>query len=86
MAEVLNIMREIREAPPTDGLWDDKRTDEEQLGMTYGELEVAMIQDQMGAIVTEPEQLNKLNRYRELREQNKHKMESIPVCNMESFR
>ncbi len=86
MAEVLNIMREIREAPPTDGLWDDKRTDEEQLGMTYGELEVAMIQDQMGAIVTEPEQLNKLNRYRELREQNKHKMESIPVCSMESFR
>ena len=54
--------------------------------MTYGELEVAMIQDQMGAIVTEPEQLNKLNRYRELREQNKHKMESIPVCSMESFR
>ena len=38
----LNILNEIIEAPPTDGLWDDDRTDEGQLGLKYKELEEAM--------------------------------------------
>ena len=38
----LNILKEIIEAAPTDGLWDDGRTDEGQLGLKYEELEEAM--------------------------------------------
>ncbi len=66
----LNILNEIIEAPPTDGLWDDGRTDEGQLGLSYKELEEAMNNE------------NSLNRekYLKIREQNLHKMEAIPVC------
>ena len=42
LGKELNILKEIIEAPPTDGLWDDGRTDEGQLGLTYSELEEAM--------------------------------------------
>ena len=38
----LNILQEIIDAPPTDGLWDDGRTDEGQLGMSYKDMELAM--------------------------------------------
>ncbi len=66
----LNILNEIIEAPPTDGLWDDGRTDEGQLGLSYKELEEAMNNE------------NSLNRekYLKIREENLHKMEAIPVC------
>ena len=66
----LNILNEIIEAPPTDGLWDDGRTDEGQLGLTYKELEEAM------------NNKNSKNRekYEKIRKLNLHKMESIPVC------
>ncbi len=42
MGKELNILQEIIDAPPTDGLWDDGRTDEGQLGMSYKDIEVAM--------------------------------------------
>ena len=42
IAEKLQITQEIILAPPTDGLWDDDKTDEEQIGATYDELEWAM--------------------------------------------
>ena len=42
MAKYLNILQDIQDAPPTDGLWDDGRTDEDQIGMTYEELEKAI--------------------------------------------
>ena len=42
LGKELNILKEIIEAPPTDGLWDDGRTDEGQLGLSYKELEEAM--------------------------------------------
>ena len=66
----LGILKEIIEATPTDGLWDDGRTDEGQLGLKYQELEEAM------------ENLNSPNRakYETIRKQNLHKMEPIPVC------
>jgi len=86
MANYLNILQDIQDAPPTDGLWDDGRTDEDQIGMSYDDLEKAMIQDDMGAIVTVPEEARKLEIYRKIKEQNKHKMVSIPVCNMEKFK
>ena len=66
----LNILQEIIEAAPTDGLWDDGRTDEGQLGLKYAELEEAM------------NNINSINRekYEKLRKLNLHKMEPIPVC------
>jgi len=66
----LNILKEIIDAVPTDGLWDDGRTDEGQLGLKYEELEEAMNNQ------------NSVNRekYEKLRKMNLHKMETIPVC------
>ena len=70
LGKELNILKEIIEASPTDGLWDDGRNDEGQLGLSYKELEEAMDNE------------NSINRdkYLKIREQNLHKMESIPVC------
>jgi len=66
----INILPEIIEAAPTDGLWDDGRTDEGQLGLKYEELEEAM------------NNVNSINRekYEKIRKMNLHKMEPIPVC------
>ena len=66
----LNILKEIIDAAPTDGLWDDGRTDEGQLGLNYSELEEAM---------NNPNSLNR-KKYEEIRKLNLHKMEPIPVC------
>ena len=70
MGRELNILKEIIEAAPTDGLWDDGRTDEGQLGLKYEELEEAM------------KNINSTNRekYEKIRKMNLHKMEPIPVC------
>ena len=70
LGKELNILKEIIEAPPTDGLWDDGRTDEGQLGLTYSELEEAMYNE------------NSINRdkYNKIRNANLHKMDPIPVC------
>ena len=66
----INILKEIIDAAPTDGLWDDGRTDEGQLGLKYEELEEAM------------NNINSINRekYEKIRKMNLHKMEPIPVC------
>ena len=70
MGRELGILNEIIEAAPTDGLWDDGRTDEGQLGFKYGELEEAM----------ENSNSKFRNEYEKIRKQNLHKMEPIPVC------
>ena len=72
MGKNLGILKEIIEAQPTDGLWDDGRTDVNQLGMSYQELEEAM---------KNPSNKNH-KKYLEIRERNLHKMNSIPVCKM----
>ena len=69
MGKELKILPEIIEAPPTDGLWDDGRTDEGQLGLKYTELEEAM---------NNPNSINR-KKYEEIRKLNLHKMEPIPV-------
>ena len=66
----LNILKEIIDATPTDGLWDDGRTDEGQLGLKYSELEEAM---------NNPNSQNR-EKYEKIRKLNLHKMEPIPVC------
>ena len=82
MGRELGLLKEIIDAPPTDGLWADGRNDEDQLGMTYPELEKAMDQDtysQLRDYATASEK-RLLKRYREIRAKNLHKMEAIPVC------
>ena len=68
----LGVMDEILDAKPTDGLWDDGRTDVNQLGMSYLELEDAM---------KDPSNKNH-KKYLEIRKRNLHKMNPIPVCKM----
>ena len=74
LGKELGILREIIDAPPTDGLWDDGRTDEGQLGFKYSELEDAM---------RNPSSPHR-EQYEKIRNQNLHKMEPIPVCKIPS--
>ena len=74
LGKELGILKEIIDAPPTDGLWDDGRTDEGQLGFNYSELE-----DAMG----NPNSPHR-EQYEKIRNQNLHKMEPIPVCKIPS--
>ena len=79
LAKELDVMQEIIDAPPTDGLWEDGRTDQDQLGgLTYDQMERAMDLDQKGAI-TIGDDSSLLQNYRDIRKQNLHKMEPIPV-------
>ena len=70
LGKYLGVDNKIIEAEPTDGLWDDARTDMEQLGMSYKDLEKAMIDS------NDPN----YKKYLEVREKNLHKMNPIPVC------
>ena len=74
MGKKLGLLEEIIKAQPTDGLWDDGRTDVSQLGMSYQELEEAMKNpDTKG-----------YKKYLEIRKRNLHKMKPIPVCKMKN--
>jgi NAD+ synthase len=77
MACELGIIKEILIAKPTDGLWEDNRTDEDQIGATYEELEWAMEYDGISNI--DERQKEVLNIYQKFNTQNKHKMVSIPI-------
>ena len=66
----LKILDDIINAAPTDGLWDDGRTDEGQLGLSYKEIEEAM----------DNENSKNRDKYIQIRKTNLHKMEPIPVC------
>ena len=70
LGKYLGINQKIIEAEPTDGLWNDGRSDTAQLGMSYVDLEKAM------------ENKNDPNyqKYLKIRKKNLHKMEPIPVC------
>jgi len=70
LGKELKISEQIIDAKPTDGLWDDGRTDESQLGLKYEEVEEAM---------TNPNSPN-YDKYLKMRKLNLHKMEPIPVC------
>ena len=72
MGKHLGVLEEIAKAEPTDGLWDDGRTDVVQLGMSYQELEKAM-KDPTSA---------GYKKYLKIRKRNLHKMNPIPVCKM----
>ena len=76
----LGILDDIINAAPTDGLWDDGRTDQDQLGgLTYSDLELAMQQDLGAVAVADSTQQHNLNSYRAIRARSLHKMNPIPV-------
>ena len=80
LADALGVIQEIQDAAPTDGLWNDGRTDEDQLGATYAELEWAMEEAKKpsGREHSAREE-EVLERYLELNAANSHKMNPIPV-------
>ena len=84
LGRALDILEPILTAPPTDGLWDDNRTDENQMGATYAELEWAMqlkIESQ-DEDKLQARQKEVLAIYRRFHNANRHKMDPIPVCNI----
>lgn len=82
IADFLGINQEIQTAAPTDGLWGDDRTDEDQLGASYDELEWAMQMQEQGKSVNDFSGRNKqvYSIYSRLNKANQHKMNPIPVC------
>ena len=70
MGKHLGIDEEIIEAKPTDGLWDDARNDEDQIGLTYQQIEEAMKNNESPFY----------EKYKKIRKPNLHKMQPIPVC------
>ena len=82
VAKSLGVIDEIQKAAPTDGLWSDNRTDEEQMGANYNDLEWAM-----GELMRNPSlqgldqnQRDIIEIYMNFNRQNQHKMNPIPVC------
>jgi NAD+ synthase len=78
MSKELGILEDIITANPTDGLWEDDRTDEDQLGASYPELEWAMEFKGDKTLLSEREK-EVLTIYKKFNNQNKHKMEIIPI-------
>jgi len=80
LAKFFNINDEIIEATPTDGLWNDNRNDEDQIGASYEELEKAMqIANKLDYDLSNREQ-EVLKIYKSLNSSNRHKMLPIPIC------
>lgn len=79
IAKELNIAQDIIDAPPTDGLWENNKTDEEQIGATYPELEWAMsFKGDFNQLAKREKEV--LSIYRKLNIANQHKIKEIPVC------
>ena len=74
MGKELKILEDIINAAPTDGLWEDGRTDERQLGMSYEDLEKAMLNSKD----------KNYEKYLKIRKRNLHKMNLIPICKFEN--
>lgn len=75
LGSYLDIHEDILGATPTDGLWEDGRTDEDQLGLSYEEIEDIMVNGENAKVSEE-----KMERYKELHEKSRHKVEMPPVC------
>jgi len=82
IAESLGVNTEIIKAPPTDGLWGDDRTDEDQIGASYPELEWAMEMDAEGKTAADfsGRKNEVFTIYKKFNTANTHKMVPIPVC------
>ena len=82
IAKTLGVNKEIIDAAPTDGLWGDDRTDEDQIGASYPELEWAMNMKDEGKTIADFEGRQKevYTIFTRLNTMNQHKMLPIPVC------
>ena len=82
LARYLEVPKSIQKAKPTDGLFGDSRTDEDQIGATYDELEWAMLQDEKrkNTVDFSGRKLEAFKIYKSRNKANKHKMDPIPVC------
>ncbi|WP_319525534.1 NAD(+) synthase [uncultured Desulfosarcina sp.] len=82
LARHLGVIDEIIQAPPTDGLWSDNRSDESQIGASYDELEWAMdFENRQGREEElDARQAEVLSIFRKFNRVNRHKMLPIPVC------
>jgi len=82
VAKELGVIEEIVIAKPTDGLWEDGRSDEDQIGASYPELEWAMqfIEESNSTIDLTERQKEVLDIYKRFNRANQHKMIPIPVC------
>ena len=82
IAKVLEVPSSIQKAKPTDGLFGDSRTDEDQIGASYNELEWAMLQSENGKTINDFSNREKevFTIYSSRNKANKHKMNPIPVC------
>lgn len=85
LGKYLGVIDEILQARPTDGLWGDNRTDEDQIGATYDELEFAMQYNGAGEELTE-RQKEVSEIYKRLNRINQHKFNPIPVCKLDGIR
>ncbi len=85
IAKFLGINQEVVDAAPTDGLWGDDRTDEDQLGATYPELEWAMKMNDEGKTIVEFSGRKReiFAIFKKLNTANQHKMLPIPVCKVQ---
>ena len=83
LAKHINIVSSIQSASPTDGLWDDDRNDEDQLGASYADLEWAMnyTNEKSNSPISERKK-KILNIFNQHHKANLHKMVPIPVCNI----
>ena len=79
LAKTLNINDEIIDADPTDGLWEENKTDEDQIGASYKEIEKAMkFHGDQKMLSNREKEVLKI--YETLNKKNQHKMKPIPVC------
>lgn len=84
LGKYLAIPHSILAAKPTDGLFGDERSDEDQLGATYDELEWAMLQEEAGKSLNDfsDRESTVFGIYKRLNKSNQHKMRTIPVCSI----
>ncbi|EGV43446.1 NAD(+) synthase [Bizionia argentinensis JUB59] len=82
IGKYLNVPASILDAAPSDGLFGDSRSDEDQIGASYPELEWAMNMLELGKTANDFEgrETDVLNIYKRLNNANKHKMKPIPIC------
>jgi NAD+ synthase len=82
LAAYLEVPESILKAAPSDGLFGDEKTDEQQLGANYDELEWAMLEDEAGKTANDfsGRQKTVFEIYKRLNKINQHKMKEIPVC------
>jgi NAD+ synthase len=80
LGKELDVIDDIMVAKPTDGLWGDDRSDEDQLGASYVELEWAMDYQEETPSNLSVRQQEVLGIYKRLHAANQHKMDPIPVC------